>query len=102
MYTYFLTIFTSKLNLIFFSVYFIVTLQSYFINSKIIYKDSITYKKFIYFLVINITISFIEFFIFLKIINVIGAIVLSTAIVSIITGFIRLLIYKKLIFSNFL
>jgi hypothetical protein len=101
LYTYLFTLFTDKINLIFFVVYFIVVIQSFFINSKVIFKVKFSDKKFFSFILLNSLVSFIEYFVFTQLLNVGYSILLSTGLIGIFTVLIRFLLYKYLIFSRY-
>lgn len=101
LYTYLLTLFTDKINLIFFLVYFIVTIQSFFINSKVIFKVKFSVEKFFSFIVFNCLVSFIEYFIFTQLLKLGYSILFSTGLIAIFTGFIRFLLYKTFVFSRY-
>ena len=101
LYTFLLTLFTDKLNLIFFIVYFIVVIQSFILNSKVIFKVKFSTKKFLNFIILNSLVSFIEYFIFLQLLNIGYSILFSTGLIAIFTGLIRFLLYKTLIFSRY-
>jgi site-specific DNA-adenine methylase len=101
LYTYLFTLFTDKINLIFFVVYFTVVIQSFFINSKVIFKVKFSSKKFFSFILLNSLVSFIEYFIFTQLLNVGYSILFSTGLIGIFTGLIRFLLYKYLVFSKY-
>ena len=101
LYTYLFTLFTDKINLIFFVVFFIVVIQSFFINSKVIFKVKFSAKKFFSFILLNSLVSFIEYFVFTQLLNVGYSILLSTGLIGIFTVLIRFLLYKYLIFSRY-
>ena len=101
LYTFLLTLFTDKINFIFFVVYFIVTIQSFFINSRIIFKVEFSSKKFLSFIVLNSLVSLIEYFIFTQLLNVGYSILFSTGLIAIFTGLIRFLLYKTLVFTRY-
>lgn len=100
LYTYLLTFLTDKINLIFFVVYFIVIFQSFIISSKVIFKVELSAKKFLSFLVLNSLVSFIEYFILIRLLNVGLSILFSTGLIAIFTGLIRFLIYNIIVFSR--
>lgn len=101
LYTFLLTLFTDKINFIFFVVYFIVTIQSFFINSRIIFNVEFSSKKFLSFIVLNSLVSLIEYFIFTQLLNVGYSILFSTGLIAIFTGLIRFLLYKTLVFTRY-
>ena len=101
LYTFLLTLFTDKINFIFFVVYFIVTIQSFFINSRIIFNVEFSSKKFLSFIVLNSLVSLIEYFIFTQLLNVGYSILFSTGFIAIFTGLIRFLLYKTLVFTRY-
>jgi len=100
LYTFLLTLFTDKVNFIFFIVYFIVTIQSFFINSRLIFKVEFSSKKFLSFIVLNSFVSLIEYSIFTQLLNVGYSILFSTGLIAIFTGLIRFLLYKTLVFTR--
>ena len=101
LYTFLLALFTDKINFIFFVVYFIVTIQSFFINSTVIFKVEFSSKKFLSFIVLNSLVSLIEYFIFTQLLNVGYSILFSTGLIAIFTGLIRFLLYKTLVFTRY-
>ena len=101
LYTFLLTLFTDKINFIFFVVYFIVTIQSFFINSRVIFKVEFSSKKFLSFIVLNSLVSLIEYFIFTQLLNVGYSILFSTGLIAVFTGLIRFLLYKYFVFSRY-
>ena len=100
LYTFLLTLFTDKVNFIFFIVYFMVTIQSFFINSRVIFKVEFSSKKFLSFIVLNSFVSLIEYSIFTQLLNVGYSILFSTGLIAIFTGLIRFLLYKTLVFTR--
>ena len=101
LYTYLFTLFTDKIDLIFFVVYFTVVIQSFFINSKVIYKVKFSPKKFLSFIILNSLVSLIEYFIFTQFLNVGYSILFSTGLIAFFTGLIRFLLYKYFVFSRY-
>lgn len=80
--------------------YFLVILQSFLINSKIIFNTDSGKKRFVKFITLNLTLSGLEFIVFSYLFFFVDTLILVTAISAVTSSALRFIVYKKFIFKN--
>jgi hypothetical protein len=99
-YTYFFEQYWTEVTKIFFVVYFLVIIQSFVINSTKIFQIRLTSKNFVFFIVINVILSSIEFYFIKVLLSFIPTLTLATSLSALSTSLVRYLTYKHLIFKT--